>query len=353
MNSAPKITVIIPVYKVEPYLRQCLDSVVNQTYHNLEIIVIDDGSPDNCGKICDEYAQKDDRITVIHKENEGLSAGWNDGIAASSGEWIAFVDSDDWIDDTYFEKLISGISKAENIDMVISGGHYEEIGTKTIERAAIHETYILDMESNRENLQLKVFVATDKKQPSDRITCVWNKLYNTSFLKEGKLSFDTQLCAGLGNDILFNYMVLDKAHAVCRINKAGYHYRVLNTAGTRKFDPYRSESTHDFLVKFDQILKKTNASPIMREAFKTYSLQLIITNLQLCFFSENNEEEYLVVAKKIKKMKKMPHYHAAIYSKNNKFMTPKQKIMKFFLHLPWVWPLKLLYDLNEKVKKVG
>ena len=79
MNMQEKISVIIPVYNVEPYLRKCLNSVINQTYRNLEIILIDDGSPDNCGTICDEYAVKDDRITVIHKANGGLSAAWNDG----------------------------------------------------------------------------------------------------------------------------------------------------------------------------------------------------------------------------------------------------------------------------------
>lgn len=107
MNA--KISVIIPVYKVEPYLRQCLDSVVNQTYKNLEIILIDDGSPDNCGKICDEYAERDERIVVIHKKNEGLPAARNDGIAISTGYWITFVDSDDWCETDYYENIIKRI----------------------------------------------------------------------------------------------------------------------------------------------------------------------------------------------------------------------------------------------------
>ena len=93
----PQISVIVPVYKVEAYLPQCLDSIAGQTYRDLEIIVIDDGSPDNCGTICDEYAARDQRFRVIHKKNAGLSAAWNDGIRAATGEWISFVDSDDWI----------------------------------------------------------------------------------------------------------------------------------------------------------------------------------------------------------------------------------------------------------------
>ena len=93
----PKISVVVPVYKVEPYLRKCLDSIVNQTYRNLEIILVDDGSPDNCGAICDEYAAGDSRIRVIHQENGGVSSARNAGLSAVTGEWVGWVDSDDWL----------------------------------------------------------------------------------------------------------------------------------------------------------------------------------------------------------------------------------------------------------------
>lgn len=109
--DSPKISVIVPVYKVEPYLRKCLDSIVNQTYVNLEIILVDDGSPDNCGAICDEYAARDKRITVIHKPNGGVSSARNAGLAAATGEWLGWVDSDDWIEPDMFEYLLHGARK--------------------------------------------------------------------------------------------------------------------------------------------------------------------------------------------------------------------------------------------------
>lgn len=102
----PKISVIIPVYKVEPYLRKCLDSVVGQTYTNLEIILVDDGSPDNCGAICDEYAARDERIRVIHQSNGGVSAARNAGLSVATGEWIGWVDSDDWIEPEMFRCML-------------------------------------------------------------------------------------------------------------------------------------------------------------------------------------------------------------------------------------------------------
>lgn len=100
------ISIIIPVYKVEKYLRQCVDSVLAQTYTNLEVILVDDGSPDNCGAICDEYAANDSRVKVIHKKNGGLASARNAGLDAVTGEYIAFVDSDDWIDSDMYETLL-------------------------------------------------------------------------------------------------------------------------------------------------------------------------------------------------------------------------------------------------------
>lgn len=104
-----KVSIIIPVYKVEPYIHRCVDSILNQTFTDFELILVDDGSPDNCGKICDEYAEKDNRIKVIHKQNGGLSDARNAGIdwvfANSDSEWITFIDSDDWVHKQYLEIL--------------------------------------------------------------------------------------------------------------------------------------------------------------------------------------------------------------------------------------------------------
>ena len=113
--SIPLITVVVPVYKVEQYLDECVQSLVNQTYRNLEIILVDDGSPDNCPAMCDGWAKKDGRIRVIHKENGGLSSARNVGIDNARGEYISFVDSDDFLDSHMYERLYEGITRASNI----------------------------------------------------------------------------------------------------------------------------------------------------------------------------------------------------------------------------------------------
>lgn len=115
-----KISVIVPVYKVEPYLRKCLDSILGQTYRDLEIVLVDDGSPDNCGAICDEYAAGDERIKVIHKENGGLSSARNAALDIVTGDYIGFVDSDDWVELDMFEYLLSGIQR-HHADIAVCG----------------------------------------------------------------------------------------------------------------------------------------------------------------------------------------------------------------------------------------
>lgn len=126
----PLVSIIVPIYKVEPYLRRCLESIVNQTYTNLEIILVDDGSPDNCPQICDEYAAKDKRIIVIHKENGGLSDARNAGLDICKGEYISFVDSDDWVDEKYIEVLLRLVTET-NADIAI-GEHKKIYNNKPI-----------------------------------------------------------------------------------------------------------------------------------------------------------------------------------------------------------------------------
>ena len=116
MNENRVISVIVPVYNVEKYLDKCVDSIVNQTYKNLEIILVDDGSPDNCPKMCDAWVEKDSRIKVIHKENGGVSSARNAGLKASCGEYIGFVDSDDFIQPDMFEQLLGAYDK-ESIEL--------------------------------------------------------------------------------------------------------------------------------------------------------------------------------------------------------------------------------------------
>lgn len=173
-----KISIIVPVFKVEEYLDRCVNSLINQTYKNIEIILVDDGSPDKCPEICDEYALKYDNVTVIHKDNGGLSEARNYGLKNSTGEYILYVDSDDWIEIDSCEKLIQGMK--HNVDIVV--GSYKEVKNG--------ET-IIKKHSNI--LQDKIYEAKDYTISSIRqdewYAPAWLNLYRKSFLIENNLFY--------------------------------------------------------------------------------------------------------------------------------------------------------------------
>ncbi|MFJ7728164.1 glycosyltransferase family 2 protein [Neobacillus sp. NPDC097160] len=170
-----KISVVVPIFKVEKYLNRCVDSIINQTYSNLEIILVDDGSPDACGMIAEEYAVSDDRIKVFHKKNGGLSDARNFGIQYVTGEFILFVDSDDWLEKTMIEKMIN-ISLSYNADVVQSAFYYA------------YEDYLLfdnryyqkdDPPIVLDNISLMTELVVNERVKN----FAWGKLYKTEIIK--------------------------------------------------------------------------------------------------------------------------------------------------------------------------
>lgn len=209
MNDKPIISVIIPVYKVEPYLKKCIESVIRQTYTNLQIILVDDGSPDNCGKICDEYALKDNRIKVIHKKNGGLSEARNIGINEANGEYIGFVDSDDYIEETMYEDLYNLIQAYKSdisiCNFYVVTNNINEIknvnnGIKVYNKLEILNEILLDR-----NIQ----------------SYAWNKLYKKSLFD------DIQYPVGKKyEDIGTTFYILERCNRIVVSGKPEYYYLV-------------------------------------------------------------------------------------------------------------------------------
>jgi len=164
----------VPIYNVENYLRKCIDSIINQTYNNLEIILVDDGSPDNCGKICDEYAEVDSRIKVIHKENGGLSDARNVGIDVATGKYIAFIDSDDYIDKCFIEYLCTLCKKN---DAYIAECDFVKFYDDKIE--IINDEKEEFIFNNKEMIN-RIY----NEESYIKTVIVWNKLYKTSLFKD-------------------------------------------------------------------------------------------------------------------------------------------------------------------------
>ena len=182
-NNNPFYSIIIPVYKVENFLGQCVESILSQTYQNFEIILVDDGSPDNCPQLCDEWAKKDKRIYVIHKNNGGLSSARNEGLKVSNGEFIVFLDSDDWwCDNTALERIWNKIEESQ-IDVVfIASKKYYMLSDKYIVRpTACDRLSTKSVISIEEAMCNSLFVA-----------CAWDKVIRRSVLIDNKIDFVEQ-----------------------------------------------------------------------------------------------------------------------------------------------------------------
>ena len=146
MSAKPQLSIIVPVYKVEPYLQKCIDSILNQTFRDLELILVDDGSPDSCPAICDAAAEKDERVVVIHQKNGGLSAARNAGVEAAEGEYIGLVDSDDYIAPEMYETLLSRIKQDGSQMAVCSYAYVDEQGRELPRKSPITEDEVLNRE---------------------------------------------------------------------------------------------------------------------------------------------------------------------------------------------------------------
>jgi len=211
-----KISIIIPVYNVKDYIRKCLDSVVNQTYKNIEILLINDGSTDNSGKICDEYALKDSRVKVFHKNNGGVSSAKNTGLKHITGKYIGFVDSDDWIEPNMYEVL------------------YKAIKDKNVSVSVINYSKDTDAESipmiNKERIQSSVLTpenmivyAFKRDYYMGFCAYLWNKLFSSEIIINNGLLFDEHI--NYGEDVLFyTNAVMSKNCLGVYTEEPLYHY---------------------------------------------------------------------------------------------------------------------------------
>lgn len=211
----PVISIIVPVYKVEKYLRRCIESILRQTFEEFELILVDDGSPDNCGDICDEYAVKDKRVKVIHKKNGGLSSARNAGIDIAKGEYIGFIDSDDWVDAQMYEYLYTNI-KSYNAEISVCGIKVEYDDMKEVEKEKKVFNKVTPVVLNREQA-MKNMVEQDLFD-----TGAFNKLYKT-ILFEGVRFPDGRIY----EDLATTYKLIHKSDKVVFDDSVKYHY-VLN-----------------------------------------------------------------------------------------------------------------------------
>lgn len=276
MSDNPLISVVIPVYKVENYLRECLDSVISQTYKNLDIILVDDGSPDNCPAICDEYAQKDSRVRVIHKANGGPSSARNKGIKSAAGEYISFVDSDDYISPAYIEQMYSTLVKS--------------VADVSCCKWSVHKENLRDSAVS----EYELFSPTEAITEAAKIGKIgrepYCKLFRTS-LHDGIYYPDD---IRIGEDYLVTVKIFSVAKSIALSDNILYFHRLQENSLTHQF----ASKYMDFYKVYDIITDFVSQRfpeewPSMSKHFRDDCIQVTMKILRdFCLSADRNSPEY-------------------------------------------------------------
>lgn len=228
MTKQPLVSIIVPFYNAESFIRRCIDSVLKQTFSDFELLLINDGSKDNSGNICEEYAQKDSRVKVFLKENGGVSTARNLGIEKSACEWITFLDADDWIEPDFLNN-IDGI-KDKNIDWVFAEW-----------RTVWDKVHLNEINDYKEDLVCKNRQEIDEIWNSmanlDICRCPWGKFFRLSIIKKCKIYFDQQL--RYGEDTVFNYEYLTHCNSIKLSKITDAHYIFHQIEGTVAVNKYK------------------------------------------------------------------------------------------------------------------
>ena len=247
------VSIIIPVYKVEKFLLRCVDSALAQTYKDIEIILVDDGSPDGCPQICDEYEKQFEQVKVVHKKNGGLSSARNAGLKVATGEYILFVDSDDWIDSNMVEELVK-IAEREQVDFVRSRAKYANWPNH--KDGTVCDFGIEDMmhtgRYSREMMEkdiLPICIATPQITFGP-IVSAWGTLYRKSLLTDKEIVFYEDV--KYSEDCIFNVKVLLKCNSFYYLNELQYYnYFYNNTSITKSYRADRWDSNKTLIKRFE------------------------------------------------------------------------------------------------------
>lgn len=314
----PKVSIIVPVYKVEKYLHECINSILDQTFTDFELILIDDGSPDNSGKICDEYAQKDSRVKVIHTKNGGPSSARNIGIKISKGEYIGFVDSDDTIEIDMYEKMYN-IGLKRNAEIVACG--YVEINTFTgTKQQALNPLgNKLFIEGNEVKENFESLLAQNKILG---YASMCNKLYKRSYITDNNLLIKENI--KIAEDLCFNLVAISMAKRICAINDPMYKYRRIN---------------HESIMN-----KKEGSLDLHLEAKKELLNTLKIINVNQHVYTKYIQyENFTTVAEYLNEIKN-------VLNSNQKFVIKYQKAIKL-IHEQYFLNALYNFDKNYLVLK--
>ncbi|MFW5847755.1 MAG: glycosyltransferase [bacterium] len=328
MNSL--ISVIVPVYNVEKYLHKCIDSILAQRYTDFELLLINDGSTDTSGNICDDYAQKDSRVKVFHKQNGGVSSARNFGLDNAQGEWIGFVDSDDWIESEMYNFLIT---KAQESNFDIVACNYNKVFDDIIiPRPAIEKSPLI-----RENEQIKWFILDALYPKYDllinnitiEVRAIWHKIFRKDIIHKSHIRFNENM--KISEDALFNLQCFQQAQSVAFFNEYLYNYRIIEQSATRGFDCHIDEQIIFNLTQFYNTIKEGLVDHDYQSVLVLRTLEYLKVLFQKNLFHPSNNMSFNEKKDTLAKVLKSETYISILNLKPSKLKLSFKQYIELFL----------------------
>lgn len=341
MENEPLISIVIPVYKIkEEYLCCCMDSCLAQTYDRIEVILVDDGSPDRCGAICDEFAAVDSRVQVVHQPNSGVSAARNAGIARATGDWITFLDADDYFEPDACQRIVEAIQNKPKLDLVVFS-LVKDYKDRQIPNQSLYEgdRYFAGEEAlgrfRRDVLETQL--------DSNTLRMTFCKAIKTSILREHGVLFRKEL--PLCEDVVFWFEAVQYVTSAYYVDKCLYHYRQVTDSATVKYRPNVVREHELLLQNLRQIMEKTECPDAYLHGYSLeafYSMQRMITQ---GFYHDDNPLPAKERAKECRAVLGTEEYRRALKRIDTAVLTRNHKIKYWMLRMKFYGGLNLLRNL--------
>ncbi|MDM8101198.1 glycosyltransferase family 2 protein [Oceanobacillus oncorhynchi] len=347
-----KVSVIVPVYNAEDYLPKSIESLMNQTHENIEIILVDDGSKDHSLSICESYANQDSRIKVHNIKNSGVSAARNLGIDVATGEYITFVDSDDWAETNMLEHAVANI-KQTGSDLVI-WSYLKNYYNKEVKLSLIPGGDQI-FEDDKSLLYLKTIYGRYSEQEVTEgvsVGTTWCKLYKTDFIRKNNLKFNPVLTRA--QDTIFSIHAFSYAKKISFFDESLYHYRISNsstTSGTRFITDTHSPF-NTLLNEYSSFIQGKDNFEKLQVAFNARTIQVLLWHLEHYYFHERYSKGIWNRRKEIKNLIIAEPYKTALSDVDVRLLPKKEKVMSKLLKRKRVLTFYYIVLLHSKLEKI-
>lgn len=346
MNEEKLISVIIPIYNSEKYLRECLDSVVNQSYKNLEILLINDGSTDSSLEICRGYANQDSRVRVINQKNGGEAIARNKGLCTASGEFVLFVDSDDLLLPRICEKAACEIKECDVLifDYIMGDTYQHAEGVSKVKEQS------KEINCSTQTWGTSLLGPYKQVQVNSSLNTAWGKLYRREFLENHRIRCSEGVV--IGTDLLLNLQIFLNQPRVCNLPAVGYFYRYNPASVVHRYNPKIQES----YAKFQGELKRILSDAQLWDSFQNeVGFQKIFGMLQIFsvdIFHKNNPKSEREKKEEFLGLVKQEEYQLLFATQLKNFALEK-RIALIFAKNQLYYPLKVMYSLKARIRNIS